>query len=332
MKAAFAAVGLTAAGGAALLAPTLRGGARHLVENAFANEISDLTSEYGQLRASFYAVSDTHISLDIPEYTDRLANMFDDIASSGTAFDTIVVNGDITNGGLEEQYALFAETAQDAGFSYPDDFTLVMGNHEQSPYNEGDAEEYARLRRTFIEQTQVSGLYYDFYLNGCHIIVLGPDEDPEGSWVSVRISDEQLAWLDGLLAADEAADVVSYVFMHEPLLNTVRDTNEGQWGYENSIENDAEVAAVLQAYASAIVFSGHTHSYPDIVRPSDEGPLYVGTGSVSYQVALEEGVSSERAYDSMGWFVRVYDGCVQFELRDFLSHAWVEDASFIYEL
>ncbi len=83
MKAVLAAAGLTAAGGAAFLAPMLRGDTRHLVEDAFANEISDLTSEYGQLRASFYAVSDTHVSLDIPEYTDRLANMFDDIVSSG---------------------------------------------------------------------------------------------------------------------------------------------------------------------------------------------------------------------------------------------------------
>ena len=116
-------------------------------------------------------------------------------------------------------------------------------------------------------------------------------------------------------------------------LNTVTDSFPGGWGYENSLENDGDLRSVIFSHPGAILFSGHTHAYPDVVQRSRGANLFVGTGSVAY--AYEQGetyLTDDGSYDSYGWLVRHHEGALEFCMRDFLSHQWVSGSHYIYQL
>ena len=288
-------------------------------------EEAAVSTEYGALKGQFVVFSDTHLSDDFPIYIARLENAFVDILSFCPRPTSVIVNGDITNNDYESQWETFANIARSAGFSYPDDFTLAMGNHDQIDSSDGD--DVPCLAARFMEQAQVGSPYYDRTFGDTHIIVLGPDRYPDNGWDGFEIGPDQLSWLDGLLSADERQGKTSYVFMHEPLYNTVLCTHEGEWGYENSLSqecNDA-LSGVLNAHANVVYFSGHTHYFPDVQKFEDDGPAYVGTGSVAYTVLPdtdEDGNDDPETYGSTGWLMNVYENATELRLRDFKNRVW----------
>lgn len=256
-------------------------------------------------------------------------NALKDIASFEPAPATIVVLGDMTNSGIPEQYAMMRSYCDENGFDYDDDFLLVMGNHEQ--YNDPFDPELAGTDTQYLEflaQAGVDSLYFDTEIDGQHFICLGPDENESGSWVRFGLSTAQINWLVGKLDEDAAMGRTSYVFCHEPLLNTVRHTEPGSWVERNCLEDDAELATVLAGCANVIFFAGHTHLYPDWARPDESGPLYVNDGAVG-PGQLQPGVINypDGFTGSHGWLVSVFEDRVELKARNFLEHEWIEDVS-----
>ena len=115
----------------------------------------DTTPDESEAIAKFIVVSDTHLSFSYQPYIDRVQNMFEDIAEFCPDNDAIIVNGDITNTGSLEEYAKFAELAEASGFAYPDDFVLVIGNHDQYDSSEG-TQTVSNLSDRFKEQAGIS--------------------------------------------------------------------------------------------------------------------------------------------------------------------------------
>ena len=292
---------------------------------------------YGSLVSSFAVMSDTHVDDDAQDYDDNLENALDDIAGNWDTVDSVVVNGDITNNGYQYQYDIFEQRAKAAGFSFPDSFTCVMGNHEQMGDGTHTRESVESLQANFLERTGSSSVYFDRYVGGSHVIALGSDEYVSPYDVSTtdtfKLSAAQLSWLSGLLDEDQAASVPSFVFVHEPLLYTVTDSYPGGWGFENSLEDDADLRSVILAHAGAILFTGHTHAYPDVVQRNRGGNLFVGTGSVAYAYAQGETyLTDDSSYDSFGWLVRHHEQAVEFCMRDFLNHEWVQGSHYVCQL
>ena len=154
----------------------------------------DAAPDESEALAKFIVVSDTHLTLDYQPYVDRVQNMFEDIAQFAPNNSAIIVNGDITNHGYPEEYAKFAELAQASGFSYPDDFVLVIGNHDQYDSTEG-AKPVSNLTDLFREQAGIADQvhpYYDRTINGVHLIAMGPDSFPDEHWDHFGISDARL--------------------------------------------------------------------------------------------------------------------------------------------
>ena len=292
---------------------------------------------YGALVSSMAIMSDTHVDDDAPDYDNNFENALNDVVQRWDAVDSIVLNGDMTNNGYQYQYDILEQRAQAAGLSFPESFTCVMGNHEQMGDGTHARESVESLHTNFLERTGASSIYYDRYVGSSHVIALGPDEyvSPYDvtSTDTFRLSSAQLSWLSTLLDEDAASGVPSFVFVHEPLLNTVTDSFPGGWGYENSLENDGDLRSVIFSHPGAILFSGHTHAYPDVVQRSRGANLFVGTGSVAY--AYEQGetyLTDDGSYDSYGWLVRHHEGALEFCMRDFLSHQWVSGSHYIYQL
>ena len=291
---------------------------------------------YGALVSSMAVMSDTHVDDDAPDYDNNFENALDDVVQRWDAVDSIVLNGDMTNNGYQYQYDILEQRAQAAGLSFPESFTCVMGNHEQMGDGTHAQESVESLHANFLERTNSSSIYFDRYVGGTHVIALGPDEyvspDDVTSTDTFRLSSAQLSWLSGLLDEDQAADVPSFVFVHEPLKYTVTDSYPGGWGYENSLENDGNLRSVIFSHTGAMLFSGHTHSYPDVVQRGS-GNLFVGTGSVAYAYAQGETyLTDDGNYDSFGWLVRHHEQAVEFCMRDFLNHEWVAGSHYVCQL
>ncbi len=299
----------------------------------------DVTPDESEALATFVVVSDTHLTLDYEPYVDRVQNMFQDIAQFAPNNDAIIVNGDITNNGTKEQYDKFAELAEASGFSYPNDFVLVIGNHDQYDSTEG-AQAVSNLTDLFREQiglTDQPHPYYDRTIGGVHLIILGPDSFPDDNWAHFGISDEEVTWMDNMLDADLDKGQLSLVFMHEPLYKTVRNTEPGDFGHEWSLsdEDNDNLHDCLRKHPNVIFFSGHTHALPDTVQLEGDEPLYVGTGSIAYCIDDADddttGESEISTYGSLGWEVTVWDTCIRFRMRDFLKHEYSELEGAIYQ-
>ena len=299
----------------------------------------DTTPDESEALAKFIVVSDTHITLDYQPYVDRVQNMFEDIAEFCPDNDAIIVNGDITNNGTQEQYEKFAELAQASGFAYPDDFMLVIGNHDQYDSTEG-ADEVSNLTDAFREQAGISDQvhpYYERTINGVHLIAMGPDSFPDDNWAHFGISSEEVDWVDELIDEDERNEKLSLVFMHEPLYFTVRNTEPGDFGHEWSLsdEDNDYLHECLRKHPNVIFFTGHTHALPDTVQLEDQEPLYVGTGSIAYCIDDddddESGESDISTYGSLGWEVTVWTTCIRFRMRDFLKREFTDLESAIYQ-
>lgn len=299
----------------------------------------DTTPDEAEALATFIVVSDTHLTLDYQPYVDRVQNMFEDIAQFAPDNAAIIVNGDITNHGYPEEYAKFAELAEASGFSYPDDFILIIGNHDQYD-STGGAAPVSNLTDLFREQAGISDQphpYYERTINGVHLIMLGPDRYPDGNWAHFGISDEQIEWMDDMLDADLDAGKLSFVFMHEPLYKTVRNTEPGDFGHEWSLsdEDNENLHTCLKKHPNVIYFTGHTHALPDTVQLEREELLYVGTGSIAYCIDDADddttGESDISTYGSLGWEVTVWETCIRFRMRDFLKHEYSELEGAIYQ-
>lgn len=269
--------------------------------------------------ARIAVLSDTHVAADFDAAMQHLPAAFQAIMRFDPAPDAIVLNGDIVNHGYEWEYDLVEQLAAEAGFAFPADFLPAMGDHEQwGPIADGAEPDYPGQRAIFLRRCQLDGLYYDTTVNGEHVIVLGPDEDPS-AWDRMRMSEAQLEWLDQLLAADAANGARSFVVLHEPADDTVPFTFEGEQKH-GSNESSAAFRQVVDKYPLAAVITGHTHAPAAWNRPHPDGPLYVCDGAVAYlrDGAFENDISEEGAAQSRGLLVDVYPDRTVFQAWDFV--------------
>lgn len=296
----------------------------------FGSDVSDVAKD--RFVGAFWNISDAHIDPTLPENSDRFLRALSDIAAHDTIFDVIVINGDITDNGYPEHYELFRSLVSQSAFTL-NDFAFTMGNHEQFLPDTLDPALFAKARDAFCAAVGRTRVYSDYKMNGAHLYLMGPDADPNINWVRFNVSNEQLTWLDEGLSQDEADGVLSCIFMHEPLFDTVRYTGRGQWvQLDMSLENEEALHEVVARHPKAIYFSGHTHAYPDTVL-GEGGQLFVGSGSVTVSQTrggLEQG--SDVLDGSYGWLVEIYEHTVEFSLRDFTAGEWVEELSYSHAL
>jgi len=300
--------------------------------------IIETAPDESEALAKFVVVSDLHLSFTYTDYIDRAKNMFEDIAEFCPDNDAIIVNGDLTDTASLSEYEKFAELAEASGFSYPEDFILVIGNHDQTDTSDGTR--VPNLSNQFKEQAGIADQmhpYYDRTINGVHLIMMGPDHYPENGWDKFGISTEEIDWLDELVDEDLRNEQLSLVFLHEPLYQTVRNTEPGDWGHEWSLsdEDNYNLHDCVRKHPNVIFFTGHTHALPDIVQLETDEPLYVGTGSVAYCIDDVDDDSTGNAdisvYGSLGWEVTIWTSCIRFRLRDFLKREYSQLGGAIYE-
>lgn len=285
--------------------------------------------DLGAPSTSFFAISDVHIGSTYGEKHFRL--MLKDAIALYPNGAPIYISGDIADHGSASEYeqfmSIFNEVMAEAGADptkYP--LYLAIGNHDY-PSAAGTFLQYATLPNG----EHPSDTCYDFWLNGYHYIFLGGDN---ASGLEASFTEATLAWLDSKLAENRSKERPIFVFLHQPMYNTVSGSLPGE-GWDG-VTNEAELQAVISKYPEIVMFNGHTHwemnSKGNIFEGTDALPIHAfNCASVSYLWTAFNITSGENLYGSQGYAVDVYDGRIVVRGRDFIDSEWIAAAQYSVE-
>ncbi|KQY79936.1 metallophosphoesterase [Paenibacillus sp. Root52] len=185
------------------------------------------------------------------------------------------------------------------------------------------AELWHRRLSDFEVTTGMKRSYHDHWINGYHYIFLGT-EQPHPK--DCELSAEQLVWLELTLSEHAMPDHPIFLFLHQPLMNTVAGSMKEQGWY--GVNQDAELKAVLTQYPQAILFTGHTHWQLEAQRTMYDGeghmPTMFNASSVGYLWTDQD----EHLEGSEGLHVEIYKDRVVVKGRNFVTGEWIEGAEF----
>ncbi|MFJ7729595.1 metallophosphoesterase [Neobacillus sp. NPDC097160] len=262
----------------------------------------------------FPVLSDIHIGGASQQ--ERFKRALYDMQAIAPNYDALVLLGDNTNMGTEKEYddldhLLQAYSKKDA------EKIITIGNHDywEGVYSTGDFNPKKYIQR-FVDKTGMPGLYYDKWVNGYHFITLGSEGFPDhGGADHVLMSDEQYNWFDEVVAQDADHEKPIFVFLHQPIDNTVYGSEE--WGAGFS---DTRLSDILKKYPQVILFSGHTHyllQHPRSIY--QDGFTMVNAGSVAYGY-------TDIAYPgtSQGLLVNVYSDRIEIKAREFTTNSDIQ--------
>ena len=216
---------------------------------------------------------------------------------------------------------------------------------------------YANQSLLASEQTDTP--YYYISRGGQHFIFLAT----EYAGTHAYLSDAQLEWLSDTLAEVASDGSPVFILLHQPLYNTIAgglanedgskrqgwngviagDDNFADWKLKmgTNINNHANLSGqyeaplreILAKYPSAMMFGGHSHwimeSIGNIYEATDAQPNYMfNTASVSYLWTDNDELNggAATAEGGQGYFVTVYENCVEFCGRDFVHDEWISNA------
>lgn len=266
---------------------------------------------------SFQVITDTHVTEDREHlYNRHFSQALADIRQTAPRSAAILHAGDVTDHGFPGEYAEFNRIWKEHRDGLPTLY-VTTGNHDVGL---GIWED--RIER-FLDSTGTSAAYHDHWIGGYHFIFLGTEQNLE---LYCSLSGEQLTWLDEKLREDAKPDQPVFLFLHQPLKNTVAGSHEAQkW---HGVAEDEELRSVLAKHPRTILFTGHTHWELEAANTYYEGggelPSMFNAASVAYLWTDED----KRKEGSQGLFVEVYENRVAVRGRDFVNRKWVEAASF----
>lgn len=274
---------------------------------------------------SFQVLSDTHITADSNHlHSQHLRMALEDIRNTDPDSVGIFHVGDVTDNGEAAQYMEYSRvvnSVKDIPYIY-----CVPGNHDLRNQT------YDMALERFLENTNAPSGYYSKKVgDATYIFLTSQDLD---NWAldrsSAHLRNDQLAFLKAELA--KAADGMKpiFVFLHQPLYNTVSGSLPGQnW---HGVDRDAELREILRQYPQVVFFTGHTHWELDA-----KSAMYAGKGvdatmfndaAVGY-LWTDDDTEKEGA---QGFYVEVYADRLLVRGRDFVAGKWVSGAQFIVDL
>ncbi|REK74472.1 metallophosphoesterase [Paenibacillus paeoniae] len=266
---------------------------------------------------SFQVITDTHVTEDAGHtHNGNFDGALQQIKELAPHSKGIMHVGDVTDHGFPGEYAEFQRIWNKHRSELPE-MIMTMGNHDVGL---GVWED--RIGR-FLSNTDTAAPYHAHWIEGHLFIFLGTERNLK---IYCSLSEEQLNWLKSRLEEEAASGRPIFIFLHQPLKNTVAGSyEEQQW---HGVEEDDELRAVLEGYLQAILFTGHTHWELEAGHTFFDGggklPAMVNAVSTAYLWTDED----QHKDGSQGLFVDVYQDRVVVRGRDFDQAVWVESAHY----
>ncbi|MFE5323297.1 metallophosphoesterase family protein [Paenibacillus sp. NPDC056579] len=289
-----------------------------------------------ELLASFFLLSDLHISVSESSMTDRLHMALKDISAWNGPLDAIVLGGDLTDFGRESDYKLLNSIlnqyqlpklyANMGNHDYYDIWLDREGQFSTETMPNGKTDSMARERfQSFIGYADKP--YTDVWVNGVHLILVSQEcyvqekaDVGEGAWYS----DEQLNWLRETMKAHEDGKP-AIVFIHQPL------PEPGTDGGTHRLIRAIAFREILAPYPNVFVLSGHTHrNFLSEDHYNKQNTFHwFNNASVGRTRAAQLGQNS---VDVQGLFVEVYGHQVVLRAREFSNRSWIESSQWTIPL
>ncbi|ULL15862.1 metallophosphoesterase [Paenibacillus sp. H1-7] len=293
---------------------------------------------------SFHVLSDIHFQAWDKRSQVKLQAALNDLNTMSPDADALIFNGDLTNG-RQSDYDKLNELLKRT--VHPEAVYSTIGNHEfyqawydaKGSWNEagfpnGETEQ-ASIGR-FLQFTKESSIYYEKEIGGYPFLFLGSEQyrqSDAGNSEDAYLSDSQLEWLKQSLKKHGASRKPIFVFLHQPLPDTVA-------GSSCCVNNRAviqhqQLKNILSAYPQVIFFTGHTHwelKHPDTLVQDRFVMLNSSSVEQPWTVGEDGGERMLSPEASEGLHVEVYDGKVIIQGRDFHSQRWIPEAQYIIRM
>lgn len=287
---------------------------------------SGYTLDEKSMRGSFNVVSDIHINENggSQEAAKHFEGALKDIEMFNKDSWGLFVVGDIADTGNANEYDKMWDIARLHGGGLP--IYLAVGNHDL-------VLDEMKGKTVFMENAGVSTIYYEKIIQGYHFLCMGSEKAGNQAY----FSEQQLKWLEDTLNScrEENSKKPVFLFVHQPLGNTVAGSLPGQGWDGVSDENDCaeKFRSILKSNPQIIMFNGHTHwdmnSEKTLHYKTEELPFVLNTASVAYLWSSYDIPEGEFLEGSQGYFVRIYEDIVIVLGRDFLVNKFIPSAMFV---
>lgn len=285
----------------------------------------------GKKVSEFIVVSDLHIGSGKTAEKNMLS-MLNDVRKNAPDAVGIMVVGDAVEAADEEFYRQISQIRERIEGAPP----IYCGIGDRSFMEKGsyeyNAAKHAQNLQLFLQYaghpmgTKLDKPYYSYMLGDALMVFIGADSYQNGNAV---YSEAQLTWLDGVLRGADAYEPV-FVFMHEPLPNTVSGSLSAQ-GYGN-VHNPDDVKKVLNQYKNVYIFNGHTQWSLEAERTMyylSSDVCAFNTAGVAHLWEEKDGAGYEVA-GNQGYYVTVYEDAVLIRGRNFATGEWISNAIYMF--
>lgn len=297
-------------------------------------------SNAADINAALSSASSTYLPLsfsvvgDIHDNTGELENALKDLHGINTKTDALIMNGDIVDQGLDEQYKIIQECLTKNSRFLPKTVIRNMGNHEYFNYSNGSnsPSEIEEIKARYLSYSGVSKVYHDIWVKGYHFISLGSEQSntKELGNTQAFISEDQQKWLEEKLAENYQPGRPVFVFLHQHMSFSAA----GRVSRWVGIKQDKEIRDILSKYPEVILFSSHTHTFigSDNMVYIKEPFTAVHTGAVHNPLKFD-GINGMRGINgSQGLYVEISKNKLVIRARDFLDKSWVRGAVYTRNL
>lgn len=297
---------------------------------SFAGEDNYEVKNAEEIKLNFAAISDIHMTDEFARLQVLKCGLWD-MDHAKDELDALVLAGDLTDYGLEEEYENLKKAFEP--YKPANEILMAVGNHDT--WTDED-DRYEPAKENFIKYSEeITGrvleeCYYSTEINGYTFIVMAS----EGTSTSAYISDTQLKWLRNEMDKASEKGLPIFVISHWPVAEThglpeswgddEPELLDGSFGAQNY-----EAEAILKDYENVFMISGHIHN--GLVN-EDQADIY-GYASVesygsfhsinlpSYMYMVIRG----RVMNGCGYSIEVYEDEVLIRARSFTSGIWYTD-------
>ncbi len=265
----------------------------------------------------FMVCSDTHVhGKDDKLRLERIAKALDfcygeaEKDANHSTLDAVLVAGDVTNDGYDEQFASFEEVVKQSLRNETDLLAIVAKNHDGYQ---------GKSCRGKISKITGNDADYHVVIGGCHFIGISTSS-LEALRYDLRQRIQLKQQLDAAVKDDPTKPI--FVIHHEHVRGTVYGSSRFEgWGVNH-------FSAILKEYPQIVDFSGHSHYPLNDPRSIWQGAFTaVGTGSISYmEVTVDKDRTLHPEYEgkpecsyeasAQAWLVEV-DAANRIRLRGF---------------
>ena len=198
---------------------------------------------------NFSILSDSHIETNNLNRYKIFAGSLKDVKNNASGNDAVVFLGDNTMNCQTLENLIFHGTV--ANVLKGETILPVMGNHDIGNGN-GDYDKLQKRWYSFTEAffgRKLSHPYYYEVIDGYYFIVLGMEDHLV---YEMMMTDEQFAWLEGVLAEAKNSGKPVFVFSHYPADDAIDEDG-------NATDRLIDMLAEYNRENDLFYFCGHTH-------------------------------------------------------------------------